>query len=143
MPIVAEAESAARKRQGELGQFLTPAPVADFMASLFGPFPEVVRLLDAGAGAGALTSALVSRLCRQPCAVRSIEASLYEFDPLIQDALLETMHDCQRLCAEADIQFSFKIHTTDFVQEMSTRIGDCRKILSFTPSRAASNPANW
>jgi adenine-specific DNA-methyltransferase len=43
---------------------------------------------------------------------------------LIQDALLETMHDCQRLCAEADIQFSFKIHTTDFVQEMSTRIGD-------------------
>src|SRR5208283_2362287 len=44
-------ESAARRRQGELGQFLTPAPVADFMASLFDPFPNAVRLLDAGAGA--------------------------------------------------------------------------------------------
>ena len=63
MSIAAVAETAARKRQGEFGQFLTPAPVADFMASLFTPLPDKVRLLDAGAGAGALTSALVSRLC--------------------------------------------------------------------------------
>ena len=125
MPIVAAAESAARKRQGELGQFLSPAPVADFMASLFGPFPEAVRLLDAGAGAGALTSALVSRLCRQTRAVRSIDASLYELDPLIQEELAETMGDCQRLCDGAGIRFSFQIHTTDFIQEMSVRIGDC------------------
>jgi len=95
------------------------------MASLFGPFPEAVRLLDAGAGAGALTSALVSRLCRQTRAVRSIDASLYELDPLIQEELAETMGDCQRLCDGAGIRFSFQIHTTDFIQEMSVRIGDC------------------
>jgi adenine-specific DNA-methyltransferase len=127
-------ESAARRRQGELGQFLTPSPVANFMASMFGPLPNVVRLLDAGAGAGALTAALVSRLCEKQNSIRTIEATLYELDPLIQDALLETMQDCQRICAEADIQFSFTIHATDFIQEMSARLADnlfCTKPPSF------------
>jgi adenine-specific DNA-methyltransferase len=118
------ATSAHRQRQGELGQFLTPAPLASFMASMFGPLPEVVRLLDAGAGAGALTTAFVSRLCQKKDGVRSIEATLYEFDPLIQDALSKTMLDCQRVCSRAGIQFTFAIHSTDFIQEMSSRLAD-------------------
>lgn len=60
MPTVAAAESPTRRRQGELGQFLTPAPVADLMASLLGRLPTAVRLLDAGAGAGALPTSLAS-----------------------------------------------------------------------------------
>ncbi len=116
--------SAHRQRQGELGQFLTPAPLATFMASLFGPLPEVVRLLDAGAGAGALTAAFVSRLCKKKDCVRAIEATLYEVDPLIQDALSETMQACQLVCAQARIQFTFAIHPTDFIQEMSTRLAE-------------------
>jgi adenine-specific DNA-methyltransferase len=68
MLSVVAPESAARRRQGELGQFFTPPPVADFMASLFGPLPITVRLLDAGAGAGALTAALVSHLCEKKAA---------------------------------------------------------------------------
>ncbi|MCX6867826.1 MAG: hypothetical protein NTV46_16730 [Verrucomicrobia bacterium] len=40
--------------QEELGQFLPAAPVAGFMASMCGPLSRVVRLLDAGAGVGAL-----------------------------------------------------------------------------------------
>ena len=124
MSNVAISESAARRRQGELGQFLTPTPLAHFMASLFGPLPKVVRLLDAGAGAGALTEAFVSRLCEKNDGVRAIEATLYELDPLIQDALSETMDDCQRLSAEAGIRFGFTIHSTDFIQEISARLGD-------------------
>ena len=95
--------SEARKRQGELGQFLTSAPVADFMASLFGPLPDVVHVLDAGAGAGALTAAFVSRLCEKRNNVRAIEATLFELDPFIQGALSKTMQDCQRVCTKADI----------------------------------------
>lgn len=48
------------------------------MASLFSPLPPTVRLLDAGAGAGALTAAFVSRCCKHPNGVRAIEATLYE-----------------------------------------------------------------
>jgi adenine-specific DNA-methyltransferase len=117
-------ESAVRKRQGELGQFLTPLPVADFMASLFGPLPNAVRLLDAGAGAGSLTSAFVSRLCEKNDGVRTIEATLYEIDPLIRSALSEAMQDSRRLCAEAGISFSFTIHAADFIQEMSACLTD-------------------
>ena len=45
-----------RSRQEKLGQFLTSSPVADFMASMFGALPTTVRLLDAGAGSGSLTT---------------------------------------------------------------------------------------
>lgn len=117
-------ESEARRRQGELGQFLTPSPVADFMASLFGPLPKAIRLLDAGAGAGALTAAFVSRASENNSGTRTIEATLYEIDPLIQNALFERMQDCQRIAENAGIQFSFAIHESDFIQEMSDRLGD-------------------
>jgi adenine-specific DNA-methyltransferase len=120
----AVAESVARKRQGELGQFLTPMPLADFMASLFAPLPKVVRLLDAGAGAGSLTAAFVSRLCEHRGTVRKIETTLFEIDPLIQDSLLDTLADCERLCEKAGIHFTFTINGVDFIREMSARLTD-------------------
>ena len=116
--------AAARRRQGELGQFLTPPPVADFMASLFGSLPGSIRLLDAGAGAGALTAAWVARVCRQQDGVRAVQATLYEVDPLIQTALREQMQTCRRRCDKAGIQFSFFINEADFIQEISSRLGD-------------------
>ncbi|HRH98308.1 MAG TPA: Eco57I restriction-modification methylase domain-containing protein [Prosthecobacter sp.] len=109
----------SHKRQEELGQFLTGAPVAEFMASMFGKLPRVVRLLDAGAGAGALTTAFVARVCAGKDKVREINATLYEVDPLIVDALTCAMRDCESRCAAKGIRFTFTIHTTDFIQEMS------------------------
>lgn len=111
-----------RSRQEELGQFLTATPVADFMASMFGPLPRTVRLLDAGAGAGALTAAFVSRCCERGAGVRAIEATLYELDPEILNALSATMHDCEHRCSEVGIRFTFTIHSADFIQEMSARL---------------------
>lgn len=108
-----------RERQEELGQFLTTAPVASFMASMFGPLPRTVRLLDAGAGAGALTLAFVSRCCEKGDSVRAIDATLYELDPRILDTLSVTMRECRRRCADAGIRFTFAVHSTDFIQEMS------------------------
>jgi adenine-specific DNA-methyltransferase len=113
-----------RNRQEELGQFLTAAPVATFMASMFGPLPTVVRLLDAGSGAGALTLAFVSRLCKRTHGVRVIQTTLYELDPLILNSLSATMRECQRVCDDAGIRFTFAIHADDFVQEMSARLAD-------------------
>lgn len=109
-----------RSRKEELGQFLTPTPVARFMASMFGPLPRTVRLLDAGAGAGALTAAFVSRCCEKRDKVRAIESTLYEVDGGILDALTATMRECERLCVNAGILFTFAIHSADFVQEMSS-----------------------
>jgi adenine-specific DNA-methyltransferase len=111
-----------RNRREELGQFLTATPVADFMASMFGPLPKTVHLLDAGAGAGSLTAAFVSRCCEQRDGVRAIEATLYEIDGEILDALATTMRECESRGSEAGIRFTFTIHSADFIKEMSTRL---------------------
>jgi adenine-specific DNA-methyltransferase len=111
-----------RSRREELGQFLTNKHVANFMASMFGSLPRTVRLLDAGAGAGALTLAFVSRFCKKNEGVRAIEATLYELDPEILNALSATMQECQHRCTEAGIRFTFTIHSADFIQEMSARL---------------------
>ena len=89
------------------------------MASLFGPLPPVVRLLDAGAGAGALTSALLARFCQGRDAVHSVEATLYELDPLILPALSRTMEECRHRCARAGIRLTFQVQAADFLREMS------------------------
>lgn len=122
MLAVTGAESVARKRQSELGQFLTPSPVADFMASLFAPLPKAVRLLDAGAGAGSLTAAFITRLCAKGSNVQSIEATLFEIDPLIQDELVATMAHCQRICDQVGVCFRFTIHEADFIREISAQL---------------------
>ncbi len=121
-PMQPSQNESPRSRQEELGQFLTATPVADFMASMFDQMPSTVRLLDAGAGAGALTSAFVSRCCRERAGVRAIEATLYEVDGQILDALAATMRACELRCADAGIRFTFTIHSADFIQEMSSRL---------------------
>ncbi len=130
-----------RERQEKLGQFLTASPVADFMASMFGPLPRTVRLLDAGAGAGALTSAFVSRCCEKRNGVRAIEATLYELDDEILEALAATMRECERRCSDAGIRFTFTIHSADFIREMSTRLaGDLFGTLPPAFDAAIANP---
>ena len=135
------ATASLRERQEELGQFLTASPVADFMASMLGALPTTVRLLDAGAGAGALTSAFVSRCCEKRDSVRAIEATLYELDGEILDALAATMRECERHCSDAEIRFTFSIHSADFIQEMSSRLaGDLFGTLPPAFDVAIANP---
>ncbi|SRR5260221_8676811 len=53
------------ERKQELGQFLTPESIGAFMASLFTMYPPEIRLLDAGAGDGALITAWVKGISEQ------------------------------------------------------------------------------
>jgi predicted RNA methylase len=54
--------SSDAKRRSMLGQFMTPEPVAQFMAALYPvPTKKVCRLLDPGAGMGSLTTAFLER----------------------------------------------------------------------------------
>ncbi len=79
--------TADRARKSALGQFFTPVPIADFMARLFSEPKGDVFLLDAGAGAGALTRAFVERW-RNSCSTHNIRVRAYESDedtvPLLQ-----------------------------------------------------------
>ena len=92
----------------ELGQSLTPEPVARLMAEMLCPQPHL-RLLDAGAGIGGLTQAAVQALCRRSQAERPgvpLQITAYEIDKDLLGPLQQTLDCCHRDCAGAGIQFS-------------------------------------
>jgi len=71
------------KRKSELGQFLTPAKTAHFMAGLFTSKSSLeCRLLDAGAGIGSLSSAFLERCLGCELRFKTIEVTAYELDSL-------------------------------------------------------------
>lgn len=102
-------------KQHELGQFLTPNPVAEFMASLFEIHRSEVHLLDAGAGAGALSAALIERLCRDPRKPKRISITAYEIDAAQIEPLRATLDGCRRECERAGISFSAAVLNEDFI----------------------------
>ncbi len=111
----APADRHAEKKQ-ELGQFLTPEPVGSFMASLFEAHPAEIRLLDAGAGSGALSAALVKRLCREKRRPKRIALTTYEIDREIHPALERSLQSCRAECARSGVEFSAAIHGEDFIE---------------------------
>lgn len=102
-------------RKASLGQFLTPAPVADLMASFFEGDLNNIELLDAGAGEGALTAAFVRFQCTRAARPNRINVTSYEIDPSLLGSLHTTLLRCERDCVGAGIDFSFRIRNEDFV----------------------------
>ena len=99
------------ERKAAFGQFMTPNSVADFMASLFSKRRGAVRLLDAGAGRGSLTSAFIKRWGRD-----SVQATAYEVDGKLASALRET------LATYGNCSFEGTVVERDFIQEAVSRI---------------------
>jgi adenine-specific DNA-methyltransferase len=70
-----------RKNKALLGQFMTPASVARFMAGMFPPSNlQTCRLLDAGAGVGALSCAFLDRWLASGFGFKNVETTAYEVD---------------------------------------------------------------
>jgi adenine-specific DNA-methyltransferase len=115
------------ERKVELGQFMTPARVARFMAELFSPRNGAVRLLDPGAGVGSLTAAFVNRWGSHDVAVLA-----YEIDPTLASYLQET------LSRYANGPFKSTIITRDFIQDTVYRLKLGSKGQGFT--HAILNP---
>ena len=115
--VAAIKESKKKKnRQSELGQFLTPHSVATFMAGLFPAPPKSVRLLDAGAGRGALTAAFIARW-RKLDGGSHIVAHSYEMDDLVLDDLRKTAQEFRRLEG-----IDTEIFDGDFIERAATMI---------------------
>lgn len=104
-----------RADRSQIGQFLTPASIADFMSSLFGAGTKEVRILDPGAGAGVLFSACVDKLLSQKKLPLSIEVVAYEKDRFILPHLQVTMNRCEALCSECNVPFLGSIKEENFI----------------------------
>lgn len=85
-------KSINQKQKSELGQFMTPQPIARFMASLFSTSTEsTCKLLDAGAGMGSLSSAFIDRWISGELSFKYLELNALEIDPIIQANLLSSL----------------------------------------------------
>ncbi len=107
------------QHQKDLGQFLTPPHVADLMASMFILRSHHIRLLDAGAGMGILSAALVRRLLQRKKPPRRIDVTAYELDASLVAGLRETCEACRLACEQRGVMFSATIHNVDFISEAS------------------------
>jgi adenine-specific DNA-methyltransferase len=101
----------------ELGQFLTPAPTARLMASLFRDSTlESIRILDAGAGMGALTAACIDEICARNRRPKQIRVVAYEVDGTLLPHLESTMDACRAQCNAAGIHLSTDVRIADFIE---------------------------
>ena len=81
-------KSTEAKRKSQLGQFLTPARTAQYMARLFNPTTSgVCRLLDPGAGIGSLSSAFLERCISGDLTFDKVEITAFELDELLHQEL--------------------------------------------------------
>lgn len=95
--------------KARLGQFLTPAVTASFMADCFPDGQGECRLLDAGAGIGSLAAAFLERRRREGFGFAKIALDAFEIDSTLHPALKET------LAALAVPGFSYRVRDEDFV----------------------------
>lgn len=110
---------AARKldphRRTDLGQYMTPAPIARFMASLFTDISGDIRVLDPGAGVGSLTAALVERICNSSEKPSTVALVAYEIESVLARYLRNTLDESVTQCSHAHIKTSSTLHEEDFI----------------------------
>ncbi len=99
------------KKKAQLGQFLTPASIARFMAGMFTAADrETCRLLDPGAGIGSLSAAFLERCARGELAFSRIELDAYELDASLLQRLSRSIQDFSSL-----LNLTASIRGEDFI----------------------------
>ena len=100
------------KYKSKLGQFLTPEPIAKFMASLF-PTTESneCKLLDAGAGIGSLSNAFFDRCQRKELKFKKIFLSAFEIDTSL---CLELEKNLKKNFS--DIEYYYEVRNENYIE---------------------------
>lgn len=112
------------------GQFFTSKEAASFMASLFVvPEQERITVLDAGAGSGILTAALVQRLSFEK-AVKSIEITCYDTDENVLPLLRENLEWLKIHCGK---DLTYRIIEENYILSQSLEYND--RLCQFAPQK--------
>ncbi len=100
------------KKKLELGQFFTPARIAQFIAGLFTQTNrDNCRLLDAGAGIGSLSAAFLERWGSGCFDFKRVEIDSFKIDETLLPYLTLTIEGCKR---HADVALT--VRHDDFIE---------------------------
>ncbi|MFM5887113.1 MAG: BsuBI/PstI family type II restriction endonuclease [Dolichospermum sp.] len=106
------------KQRSELGQFLTPAPVARFMAEQFNNLSGHISLLDPGAGIGSLTAAFVERLLINADQIESCLITTYEVEETFLPCLEECLIECCNALKNKGIKADYSLRNESFIESI-------------------------
>ena len=99
------------QKKSQLGQFFTPASIAQFMAEMFVKNENInCRLLDAGAGIGSLSAAFLDRWTSGGLNFQRVELDAFEIDPSLKFHLIQTFDKYNGYSS-----LSLTIRGTDFI----------------------------
>lgn len=108
-------ETMPKSKRKVIGQFFTSIETAEYMASMFSkPNKETITLLDAGAGSGILTAAVVERLQKED--VKHIDITLYETN---EDVLPMLKSNMELLKENSGITLDYKIIEENYLTSQS------------------------
>jgi len=117
------------EEKSRLGQFMTPATIARFMASLFARTDsDFCRLLDAGAGIGSLSSAFLEKFLTEKHKFSQIEIEAYEIDNTLLENL-ENVFSCYKAISSTNLEIEFRIWAADFIEDAVNRLQTGRRNL--------------
>ena len=112
-----------RESKEKLEQFFTPASVARLMASIFEFDIDNVKILDPGAGAGILFTAIVNEILRRTINIKSITVLAFEADSSLKGDLQLALEACDNACKSAGIEFSGQLRMEDFIESTVKKRG--------------------
>jgi adenine-specific DNA-methyltransferase len=127
---------ASEAHRRKLGQYFTPVEVARFMARMYRPTTNRLRVLDPGAGAGILACALCESLAAASKKIAEIELEAYETDDRLADCLNQSLRYAQAWLRTKDIALRFNVRREDFVLRHARILAD--SLLPFSPSQSAN-----
>lgn len=104
------------ENKSELGQFMTPAPIARFMASLFQEINTEMRLLEPGAGIGSLISAFAERALIENFSSFQLIVDAYEIENTLIQYLSHVFSLCEKRYQGQNSNFISNIFKEDFIE---------------------------
>ncbi|PKO23325.1 MAG: methyltransferase [Chloroflexi bacterium HGW-Chloroflexi-1] len=125
------AASVSANHKKRFGQYLTPAPVARFMAGLCEP-PGLatLRVLDPGAGAGILACALCETLATRSPGVQEIELAAHETDPGLAECLVASLTYAGQWSQAQGVKLDSAVYTDDFVLTYAEALDETPSLFS-------------
>ncbi|MDE0216772.1 MAG: Eco57I restriction-modification methylase domain-containing protein [bacterium] len=115
---VAEVHPECRK---DLGQVLTPVPVARLLAEMFSDWRGDVELVDAGAGAGTLGAVAALIALSRGGRPASMRVLAWEVDPELAVKSKHTLAAVSERYDEEGIPFEFEVLDEDFLQRAAQK----------------------
>ncbi|MCH7377402.1 Eco57I restriction-modification methylase domain-containing protein [Aeromonas sp. MR19] len=93
---------------------MTPASVARLLTSMFSNLDGELHVLDAGAGVGSLSAALIERAIEkfQPS---SITAHAWEIEDVLVEHQKLSISECASDCQNQNVELDWQIHKEDFI----------------------------